>query len=157
LLCDDAAKTISKPHFHEIFIQASKIEDCTGISISRTSRSWPQEPLLCYKKYLLQEPWLEEPQLLEPRICREGGRVLPVHLTFIHYGILLMPSIGFLSQNWSHWHVCLQNKIMCCYMNLQQLTMSKMSPFVNSRRHMPVCIISVSCPLWTEVDCQEAF
>jgi hypothetical protein len=40
---------------------------------------------------------------------------------FIHYGTQLMPSIGFLSKNWWHWQVCLQNKIICSQMNCNSL------------------------------------
>jgi len=38
-----------------------------------------------------------------------------------HYGTQLMPPISFLLQNWWHSHVCLQNKIICFFMNWDSL------------------------------------
>ncbi len=58
----------------------------------------------------------------------------------IHYGTQLMPSVVFLPKNWWHGHVCLQKMNFLLFYELQQLTFSYMSPFVNNRRHVPVCV-----------------
>ena len=52
----------------------------------------------------------------------------------------LMPSVGFPLKYWRLWHVCLQNKNVCCDIKCDSLQWTRGLQFENSCRQVPVCI-----------------